>query len=282
MQVSGATTEELVASCVRAKNAGFTAVGHLSPFLDAPREEPYFSTYVRMIDEAAERVGMIRDAVGREVDLCLELHRRMKPAEAIAFAGKIERYTPMFIEDPVRPDNLDEMAQVAAAVRVPIATGERLHTIQEFDMLFSRNAAAYARTCTCLCGGLTGAKKIAALAEAKGIQIVPHNPLSPVSTAVCLQLAASVENFAVAEMPDHSMAATTERYSGDARTEGNILTFRASDIVTWVPKVVNGFAELPKAPGIGVELVEDAEKRFPYKRKALLTRLHIDGSIVDQ
>ena len=282
MQVSGATTEELVENCIQAKKVGYTAVGHLNPFLDTPRKEPFFSTYANMLDEAAERVAIIRDAVGNDVDLCLELHRRLKPAEAIAFAHKVERFTPMFLEDPIPPDNFDEMANVAAGVHVPIATGERIHTIQEYNMLFSRNAMAYARTCVCLCGGLSGAKKIAAMAEAKGVQIVPHNPLSPVSSAVCLQLAAAVENFAIMELPDHSMAATTERYSSSPSTPEEVKAFHTRDIATWSPQVTNGFASLPEAPGIGVDLVEDAEKRFPYKRKALLTRLHVDGSVVDQ
>ncbi len=278
--VSGSTTEELVAQCVKAKKEGYSAVGHLSPFLDEPRSQPYYETYAHMINDAAERVRLIREAVGDDVDLCLELHRRMKPGEAIAFAHKIEKYTPFFLEDPIVPDNFDSMALIANRINVPIATGERIHTIQEFEMLLSRNAMSYARTSVCVCGGITGARKIAAIAEAHGAMIVPHNPLSPVSTAACMQVAAAVENFAVQELPDHDAISATERYtSTDAMDQK---AFSQKDMVTWTPVVENGFALLPETPGIGIDLVEDVQTKFPYKRRTINTRLHVDGSIVDQ
>lgn len=278
--VSGSTTEELVENCVNAQKMGYNAVGHLSPFLDEPRSKPYYESYARMVNEAVDRVRLIREAVGDDMDLCLELHRRMKPAEAIAFAHKVEKYTPFFLEDPIIPDNFDSMALVANRCNVPIATGERIHTIQEFQMLLSRNAMAYARTSVCVCGGITGARKIAAIAESHGALIVPHNPLSPISTAACMQVAASVENFAIQELPDHEGVSASERYTSTDVVNQN--AFKQSDMVTWVPKVVNGFALLPEAPGIGVELVEDVEKKFPFKRRTINTRLHMDGSIVDQ
>ncbi len=278
--VGGSTTEELIDSCVKAKEAGYNAVGHLSPFLDEPRSKPYYESYAKMINEAADRVRLIREAVGDDMDLCLELHRRMKPGEAIAFAHKVEPYTPFFLEDPVIPDNFDSMALIANKINVPVATGERIHTIQEFQMLLGRNAMSYVRTSVCVCGGITGTKKIAAIAEAHGALIVPHNPLSPVSTAACMQVAAAVENFAIQELPDHEGISATERYTSTDQMDRK--SFRQSDMVTWVPKVENGFACLPADPGIGVELVDDVETKFPYKRRTINTRLHIDGSIVDQ
>ncbi len=176
--VSGSTTEELVSNVVKARDAGYDAVGHLSPFLDEPRSLPYKGSYSRMISEAVERVRLMREAVGNDMDFCLELHRRMKPGEAIAFASQVEKYTPFFLEDPTTPDNFDSMALIAGRCNVPIATGERIHTIQEFEMLLSRNAMSYVRTSVCICGGITGTKKIAAIAEAHNAMIVPHNPLS--------------------------------------------------------------------------------------------------------
>ncbi|WP_071430033.1 mandelate racemase/muconate lactonizing enzyme family protein [Angelakisella massiliensis] len=278
--VSGSTTEELVEQIKKAKAAGYTAVGHLSPFLDEPRSKPYYESYTRMIDGAVDRVRQFREAAGMDVDLCLELHRRMKPSEAIDFAGKVAQYTPMFLEDPIIPDNFDDMAWIADHSPVPIATGERIHTIQEYQMLLQRHSMAYARVSVCICGGITGARKIAHIAEAHGALIVPHNPLSPVSTAACLQVAASVENFAIQELPDHEGISATERYTSTDKMDQK--SFRQSDMVTWVPKVENGFALLPQTPGIGVELVDDVETKFPFKRRSINTRLHIDGSIVDQ
>jgi galactonate dehydratase len=278
--VIGETTEELIGNCIKAKEQGYNAIGHLSPFLDEPRSKPYFLPYSRMLNEAVDRVRMAREAVGDDVDLCLELHRRMKPAEAIAFAHAVEKYNPFFLEDPTTPDNFDSMALIANKTNVPIATGERIHTIQEYEMLFSRNAMAYARTSVCVCGGITGTKKIAAIAEAHGVQLVPHNPLSPVSTAACLQIGISTDNVAILEFPDHNTVSAAERF-----TSSNVVrnsSFRQSDMVTWVPTVDNGFVNITETPGIGVDLVEDVEIKYPYKRRDINTRLSVDGSIVDQ
>ena len=278
--VSGSTTEELIDGVMKAKAAGYDAVGHLSPFLDEPRSKPYTGSYSRMIHDAVERVRLMREAAGDDMDFCLELHRRMKPGEAIAFAHQVEPYTPFFLEDPTTPDNFDSMALIASKCNVPIATGERIHTIQEFEMLLSRNAMSYVRTSVCICGGISGARKIAHIAEAHNAMIVPHNPLSPVSTAACLQVAASVENFAIQELPDHSGISATERYTSTNQME--LHSFSQKDMVTWVPEVVNGYALLPETPGIGISLVDDVEIKFPFNRRTINTRLHEDGSIVDQ
>lgn len=278
--VSGATTEEMVQGCLEAKEKGFDAVGHLSPFLDEPRKVVFKDNYAHLINDAVARIKAIRDAVGDDVDLCLELHRRLTPAEAIAFSKKVEEFTPMFLEDPIIPDNFDSMGLVAERTSVPIATGERIHTIQEYEMLFKRNAMAYARTSVCMCGGITGTKKIAAIAEAHGVKIVPHNPLSPVSTAACLQIAASVENFAIMELPDHNGIAASERYTSATTVDLN--SFKQTDMVDWIPTVENGYAKLPERAGIGINLVEGIEEKYPFKRREIVTRLHEDGSIVDQ
>ena len=142
-----------------------------------------------------------REAVGNDVDLCLEIHRRLSPAEAVALAEGIVPYHPFFYEDPILPDNLDAMYLIAQKIKIPIATGERFFTMQQFTTLLQRGAAQYVRTDVCLAGGLTNIKKIAAIAEAYDAQVVPHNPLSPVSTAACVQLAACIPNFALQECP---------------------------------------------------------------------------------
>lgn len=269
------TTEGMVQACREAKRQGYTAVGHLSPFLDEPRDKPYYETHVGMIEAAVDRVRQYREAVGSEVDLCLEIHRRLTPAQAIALARGVEPYRPFFIEDPTLPDNLDAMAEIAAKIHVPIATGERLHTIQEFEMLLARGAVQYVRPDVCLCGGITHAKKIAALAEARYVGVVPHNPLSPVSTAACVQLAACIPNFALQEYP--LVEGTTRAAHVPLGVEAV-----AAGLVKTTFKVEQGFIVVPDVPGIGVELAEDAEQRFPFRARPVKTRLHRDGSVVDQ
>ncbi|HEX5501032.1 MAG TPA: mandelate racemase/muconate lactonizing enzyme family protein [Thermomicrobiales bacterium] len=262
--VFGRTREELVRGCVDAKARGFTAVGHLTPFADEPREAPYFQTHAAKIGEAIESVRQYREAVGDAVDLCIEIHRRLAPAEAVALAQGIAPYRPFFYEDPILPDNFDAMGLVARHVQIPIATGERLHTIHEFAMLLARGAVQYVRPDVCLCGGLTGAKKVAALAEAHYAGVVPHNPLGPVSTAACLHLAASIPNFALQEYP-----------LGEDEPP-------KSEIVTNVLRREGGYLLIPDAPGLGLALAPDAAERHPYRPRAVVTRLHEDGSVVDQ
>ena len=262
--VFGRTQDELVQGCADAKAQGFTAVGHLTPFLDEPRDLPYFKTHAQKMHDAIESVARYRDAVGDAVDLCIEIHRRLTPAEAVVLARGIEPYHPFFYEDPILPDSFDAMALVAHDIHIPIATGERLHTIQEFEMLLARGAVQYVRPDVCLAGGLTHSKKIAALAEAHNVMVVPHNPLSPVSTAACIQLAACIPNFALQEYPQ-----------GEAEPP-------KSEIVLSPLRLEQGFLIVPDAPGLGIELTEDAQERYPYRPREVQTRLHIDGSVVDQ
>ncbi len=262
--VMGDTTEKLIQGCVAAREAGFTAVGHLTPFLDEAREVPYFKTHASKIRDAIDTVRQYREAVGNEVDLCIEIHRRLTPAEAVVLARGIEPFHPMFYEDPILPDNFDAMALVAQHIAVPIATGERLHTIYEFEMLLARGAVQYVRPDVCMAGGISGTKKIAALAEAHSVGVVPHNPLSPVSTAACLQVAACIPNFAIQEYP-----------RGEDRPP-------KSEIVKTTVRCENGFLIIPETPGIGIELAPGAAERYPPKPRPIGTRLHLDGSVVDQ
>ena len=262
--VFGETKEELIQGCIDAKAQGFTAVGHLTPFLDDSRDIPYFKTHVDKIEDAIDTVRQYREAMGKDVDLCIEIHRQLTPSEAVVLGRGIEQYHPYFYEDPVTPDNLDEMALVASKIGIPIATGERIHTIWEFQALLHSGAVQFVRPDVCMVGGLTHAKKIAALAEAHHVQVVPHNPLSPVSTAACIQLAACIPNFALQEYP-----------IGEGEPP-------KSEIVKSALTLENGFIVIPDAPGIGIELAEDAAERHPYKPRQVKTRLHLDGSVVDQ
>ena len=110
--------------------------------------------------------------------MLLELHRRLTPAEAIDFIPRIEPYLPYWCEDPIRPENPDAMAEVARRVHAPIATGERYASLHDFRALLARDGASFARVDVALCGGITGARKVAALAEAHHVMVAPHNPLS--------------------------------------------------------------------------------------------------------
>jgi galactonate dehydratase len=166
------------------------------------------------------------------------------------------------------------MAYVAANCPVPVATGERLHTLFEFkDFLHSR-ACAYVRPDVCLAGGITQTKKIVALAEAYQVIAVPHNPLSPISTAACVQIDACSPNCLIQE------------YTGDGLW-GVVVFDEAGawkrEIVKSPLKLENGFLIVPDEPGIGIELDDDGvEKNVKvFSERPLRTPLHQDGSVAD-
>ncbi len=270
--VYGKTIEDVLAECQAKKDAGFTAIGHLNPFLDEGEDQAYFKPHVTKMRDAIDNVRRMRDAVGDEVDLNIELHRRLTPAEAVVFARGIEEYHPMFIEDPIRPEGPDAMARVAAKIAIPIATGERFANLYEFQALMARGGVEYARADLCHCGGITAGLKIAAIAEGFHVHLVPHNPLSPVGLAACLQLDAAIPNFAIQEY-------TTGFEAGVMESQPKHL---GADVVDEVPEVVDGFVDIPTRPGIGIELVPDAEKIRPPVMKPIAMRPHRDGFIVDQ
>ncbi len=267
--VKGRTRESLIEEAVRLKNEGFTAIGHLNPLLDEDENTPYFKTHAQKIEDAAETVRLLREAVGPSVDLCIEIHRRLTPPEAVALARAIEQYKPMFYEDPLRPNDPDAMAWVADHIHIPVATGERFISLYQFQTLLNRRAVSYLRPDVCLCGGITGTKKIAAMAEANDCWIVPHNPLSIVSTAACLQIAACIPNFAIQEYPTR-----TPELDGSTAVLGE-------GLATGLEDHVGGFIAIPDSPGIGLELVPDVERRFPPRPRKIAMRPHFDGAVVD-
>ncbi len=268
--VKAATAGEMLERCLLLREAGFTAIGHLNPLLDEDRSVPYFQPHARKIDRAIRLLHDLREALGDEIDLCVELHRRLTPPEAQVFCAEVAPLRPFFVEDPIPPQSPDAMATLAGRVPVPLATGERFHSLYEFQPLIARQAMAYARISVCLCGGITGARKIAALAEAFDVQIVPHNPLSPVSLAACMHLDAAVPNFAIQEWPGH-----VDPMSGD-------VTLRGTALVDDDLRPVGGFLDIPTRPGLGLALNRRAVAAHPPTKRPVAMRAHRDGFVTDQ
>lgn len=273
---AGRTEDELVANAIKGVEEGYTALGHLNPYLDEPRTVPYQDGNAAMLYKAERRIAKIREAVGEEVDLCLELHRRLEPGLAVQLSARLEPYNVMFLEDPIRPDNFDEMGRVASKCRIPIATGERINTVHEFEMLLERGACSYVRASLGVCGGFTGARKIAAVAEAHHASLVPHNPYSPVMTNAVLNFVAATDNIAITEYPNPYAASTADHLTGSG------VKLRQCDMVDHIPERKGGYLMVPEDPGIGIELIPDVEEKFPFRPHQVMTRLNFDGSICDQ
>ena len=166
------------------------------------------------------------------------------------------------------PENIDSMGNLARQISIPIATGERLLNIQEFAMLFSRDAAKYARVSVCAVGGLTPAKKIASMAEGFGIKVVPHNPgnLSQVSTAACIQLSASIPNFSIMELP-HDETQSPKK-----------------DILNTSYSVKDGYISIPDTPGLGVTLNPEVRDNpdFAHTLRGVKAIVMDDGSCTNR
>lgn len=267
--IKAPSVEEQVQLIKEAKKKGFTAVGHINPFQDPPRDAVGKTiSYAEKIGTAVENVARFREAAGNDMDLCLEIHRRLDLAEAVTLAKEIEVYRPLFYEDPIKPENLDSMGNLARQISLHIATGERLLNIQEFAMLFCRDAVRYARVSVCAVGGLTPAKKIAGMAEGFGVKIVPHNPgnLSPISTAATLQLCASIPNFGIMELPhDEDFEPKSEIVKRDYRLE-------------------NGYLIIPETPGIGAVVREEVigDPKYAHTLRSAKAIIMDDGSCTNR
>jgi len=197
---------------------------------------------------AVALVEAVRDAIGPDNELLVEMHGRFTPATAIAVARELEPYRPSWIEEPVPPENLKALAKVAAQVRIPVATGERIHVRHEFRELFELQAADIVQPDITTVGGILETRKIAAWADAHYVLVAPHNVGGPISTAAALHLAACTTNFKIQEyFNDFTEAFVTDSAPGN-------------------PEVVDGSFALPAGPGLGVTLNEELIAEHPPRQ----------------
>lgn len=254
----GGSTPQAAADDARAavERHGFTAVKMQPLPPDTSR-----NSWGRVLRESAARVEAVRRAVGEDVDVCLDPHAQIfEPVRARELADAVRPFRPMFVEEPIRPENIPAMGELRRKVHVPIATGEMLYTKYEFQQVIQHGAADILQPDLLLCGGLLEGKKIAAMAEAHYLTIAPHNPLGPVSTAVAVQFAACTPNFLILEYQPDS--------TGPAR-----------NLIREPLPLRNGHLEIPTKPGLGIELNEPAFSGHPLKfwRRPLV--VEPDGNI---
>jgi galactonate dehydratase len=235
---------------------GFTAIKILAGPPTAPLDS------MAAVRDVVERIERTRAAVGDDVDIMLDFHGRAWPAMAITYGLAVAPYRPWFIEEPVPPDNVDAMVEVARALPIPIATGERLTTRHGFRQLFEKRAIAIAQPDVCHAGGVTELLKIASMADAYNIALAPHNPLGPIATMVNLHLGFAIPNFLIQEVMRTDVAWRDDVVDAPVRFEG-------------------GYADPPTRAGIGVELADDAAAKHPFVRDDIIRVFHADGSVAD-
>lgn len=190
----------------------------------------------------------IREAVGDKADLLFGTHGQFTTAGAIRLGQAIEPYSPLWFEEPVPPDSVAQMAKVASAVRIPIATGERLCTKAEFAPILREGAATILQPALGRAGGIWEMKKVAAMAEVYNAQMAPHLYAGPVELAANVQLAASIPNILMCE--------TIETPFHDQLIKGTL-------------RVENGYITPSDAPGLGIEVDEELARAHPYSDDGL-------------
>ena len=204
--------------------------------------------------ELSERFARrLREAVGTGADLLFGTHGQMTAAGAIRLARRLEPYDPLWLEEPVPPDAPEEMAKVARATSIPIATGERLSTKYDFARLLAAGSAAIFQMNLGRVGGLLEAKKIAGMAEVHHVQIAPHLYCGPIVGAANIQLATCSPNFLILE--------SIETWGG----------FHSAILKSPIP-FEDGHVIPPTEPGLGVELNEEVALANPY----IGTMLHLE------
>jgi galactonate dehydratase len=221
-----------------------------------PFPGPWQTWVERDVERAAvERVGAVREAVGPETDVLIEVHRRLAPRHAIRVGRQIERFDPFWFEEPTPAENLDATAEVRRKIDVPVVVGEALYTKHEFRQALEKRAADIINPDMCNVGGLLELKEIAAMAEAFAVAVAPHgNNSTTVGLAASLQVATCIPNFLIMEYPVSWEPVANEIAKNPLKVDG-------------------GYIALPTAPGIGIDLDEGALAKYPYqgpRRRALL------------
>lgn len=218
----------------RAVAEGFTAI-KCAPFDDVSVSNISQGNLTPAICRGIERIRTIRTAIGRDIDLMVDCHSRFNPGMIIQVAKELEDLHLFWVEDAVSLNNLDAFAHMSRSIGIPIATGERLRTLTEFDRLLTETHVDYILPDVKHVGGISGLKKIATLAAARNVMVTPHNPSGPVATAASVHCMASVPNFAILEY-----------------AWGEV-EWRA-DLIEPPEKIVNGFIELTDHAGLGITL----------------------------
>ena len=262
--VGGDRPSDVGAAALEKKNEGFSAIK-----MNATEELQMVDTYDKL-DAVLERVAAIRETCGKYFGIAIDFHGRVHKPMAKVLAKKLEEFDPMFIEEPVLCENMEDFRDIAAACNIPIATGERLFSKFDFKRLLTAGGVDIIQPDLSHAGGITEVKKIAAMAEAYDVALAPHCPLGPIALAACLNVDAVSYNAVIQEQSigiHYNVGKSVLDYVNNKED------FRFTD----------GCVQLPVKPGIGVDVNKDLvleENKTPHNWKNPVWR-HADGSIAE-
>ncbi|MDA0676455.1 MAG: mandelate racemase/muconate lactonizing enzyme family protein [Chloroflexi bacterium] len=249
------TPENAAADAKKWQDQGYTAL----KFTPMPDTWPDMA-YSEMLKKGVDIVAAVRETVGWEMDLAIDIHRNMQPSEAVAFCEELEPFRLYFVEDPIVPDSVVAMGEVATKMRVPLAVGERNVGVWEFREYAQLTNCAFFKPDIAVAGGITGTKKIATIAEAHHIKICPHNFQGPIATAANIALAVSCPAWDVQESVDEDKSPRR-------------------DMVDEIMKLENGWYTPSERPGLGVEFNEKAVEMHPFNPARVAPPIRQDGSV---
>ena len=262
--VGGDRPHDVAMDAKKKQEEGFTAIK-----MNATEELQFIDTYEKL-DQVLERVAAIREKCGKYFGIAIDFHGRVHKPMAKILAKKLEEFDPMFIEEPVLCENMEEFKNIAAACNIPIATGERLFSKWDFKRLFRAGGVDIVQPDLSHAGGLTEVRKIAAMAEAYDIALAPHCPLGPIALASCLNVDAVSYN-----------AVIQEQSMGIHYNVGKSVLDYVKNKEDF--QFVDGYATLPKRPGLGVEVDKELvlqENETPHNWKNPVWH-HKDGSVAE-
>ena len=235
---------------------GFTAV----KAMPIPVAEPIENA--KVLKDAARCVEAMRKAAGDGVDIMLDLHARTTPAAAIQFGRLLVDYNLYWYEEPCWPEHVDGLVEVARALPFPIATGERLVLRQQFREILEKRACAVIQPDVSHCGGISEARRIAAMAETYMISVACHNPQGPISTAASLHVGFATPNYLIQEVVRKDVP-------------------WRHDVVTEPIDMDRGVSRVPTASGLGIDINEKEAAKHPFQPEVTMAYFHKDGSVAD-
>lgn len=250
------TTEAMIESSQKAMSDGYSAI---KVILHAP--EHHRMGHAKRVKSLVSRLGDIRDAVGDDLDIGVELHRNMQPANSTVLINETAQFRPLFVEDPIPPDSVLSLGEVAQKVAVPLAAGERNTSMWEFREYIEQAGIAFVRPDIGIAGGFTHVRKICALAEAHHQGVVPHAvPSGPVATMAHVHLGIAVPNWEVQEHAEDDYAPASKAVLEELPLKDGML--------------------LPRdEPGLGLTLNDSWLETQPVKVWPIKTELRTDNSV---
>jgi galactonate dehydratase len=243
---------------------GFTAVK-----MNATEELQYIDSHEK-IDQTVARIAAVREAVGSGIGIGIDFHGRVHKPMVKVLAKELEPYRPMFIEEPVLPENNEALRDLAGQTQIPIATGERMFSRWDFKKLLSDGCADIIQPDLSHAGGITECKKIASMAEAYDVAFAPHCPLGPIALAACLQVDATAHN-----------AIIQEQSLGIHYNKGNELLDYIKDSSVFVYR--DGYVDIPQGPGLGIDVNEEYVEKMAQTGHNWRNPVwrHKDGSVAE-